>query len=245
MKTLIGLSGIAMFMIGFSGFMAESVPAQYLPPVIDQAFLSEPIPDFVYPEKKPELKPIQENQSSQFIYRQYEEEDDLQLPACAAAVSEQYQIVIAPVADQRPGAQPPRVALPTATEPQQVPGMTAQTIYYFPPPTFPDPVPFTVYRPAVPPPQFPSQLPLPDTAGYPQHWSPYNAMYGPPMITQPHYFGPPKQEKGRRVHKKNPGVPGEPVVGPPTLVYPNGIVVRPKVYLPGQPFKNAVRAMTP
>ena len=247
MKTLFGLSGMAMLLVGFLGFMAESAHAQYLPPVIDDAFLSKPVPDFIYPEKQPELTPIQQNQNTQFIYRQYE--DEFQLPA-HGGMAEQYQIVITPVADQRPGAGPPRVMLPTAAEPQQISGMTAQTIYYFPPPAFPPPVPLTVYRPVVPQqPQLVPQFPQSGEgqAGDLQDWSPYNsnAMYGPPMITQPQYFGPPKQERGRRAKTNNPGVPGDPVVGPPTLVYPNGIVVRPKVYLPGQPFKNVVRAMTP
>ncbi|MCL2305734.1 MAG: hypothetical protein FWC43_10360 [Planctomycetaceae bacterium] len=230
MKTLFGFFGIAMFMVGFSGFMAESVYSQYLPPAIGNAFQSGTVPNFVNPEKKPELKPVQENQSSKFTYRQYE--DEFQVPT--------QQIIITPVADPKSGAQP-TVVLSNSPEPQQVPGMTAQTIYYFPPPSFPDPIPLTVYRPAAPQPQ---QFPQP--GGEQPNWSPYNSMlYGPPMITQPHYFGPPKQEKGHRFHKKNPGNPGEPVVGPPVLVYPNGIVVRPKVYLPQQPFKNVVRAMTP
>jgi len=103
----------------------------------------------------------------------------------------------------------------------------------------------TVYRPTVPQ-QPQSPPPGSEQAGYPQNWSPYNSsLYAPPMMTQPHYFGPPKQDKGRRFSKKDPGVPGQPIVGPPTLVYPNGIVVRPKVYLPQQPFKNTVRAITP
>ena len=232
MKPFFSLLGIAMFMAGFLGLMAELVHAQYLPPVIDNAFQSEPVPNFVYPEKKPELKAVQENQPSKFIYRQYE--DELQVPDQG-----QYQIVIMPVAEQQP-----KVVLPTSPEPQQISGMTAQTIYYFPPPTFPDPIPLTVYRPTIP-----QQPPFPqpgENPQYPQNWSPYNpALYGPPMMTQPHYFGPPKQDKGRRFGKKDPGIPGQPVVGPPTLVYPNGIVVRPKVYLPQQPFKNTVRAMTP
>ena len=231
---LFGFLGIVMLLGGFLGLAAESIFAQYLPPVIGNAFQSEPVPNFVYPEKKPELQAVQENQPSKFIYRQYE--DELQVPA----QREPYQIVIMPVAEQ-----PPKVVLPNSPEPQQIPGMTAQTIYYFPPPTFPDPIPLMVYRPNVPQqPQLPQ--PGPEQAGYPQNWSPYHpGLYGPPMITQPHYFGPPKQDKGRRFGKKNPGIPGEPVIGPPTLIYPNGIVVRPKIYLPQQPFKNAVRAMTP
>ena len=255
MKPLFGFFGIAIFVAGFFGFTTKPVHAQYLPPVIGNAFQSGPVPDFVYPEKKPELKAVQENRNSQFIYREYE--DELQVSPQVPTVPEQGQIILMPVADPRPGVsqQPPRVVLPNSTEPQQIPGMTAQTIYYFPPPAFPDPVPMTVYRPTAPQQpqfsaQFPPQSPQPgdEQAGYPQNWSPYNSMlYAPPMITQPHYFGPPKQEKGRRINQKpkNPGNPGEPVIGPPTLVYPNGIVVRPKVYLPQQPFKNMVRAITP
>lgn len=33
--------------------------------------------------------------------------------------------------------------------------------------------------------------------------------------------------------------------GAPKLVYPNGVVVKPKVYVPGQPIKNTLRAVTP
>lgn len=33
--------------------------------------------------------------------------------------------------------------------------------------------------------------------------------------------------------------------GAPKLVYPNGVVVKPKVYVPGRPLKNAIRAVTP
>ena len=228
MKPFFGLLGIAML-----GLAVETLHAQYLPPVIGEAFQSEAVPNFTYPEKTPELKAVQENQPSTFIYRQYE--DELQVPA----QKEQHQIIIVPVAEQQP-----KVVLPTSPAPQQMPGMTAHTIYYFPPPTFPDPIPLTVYRPTVP--QQPQSPPPGSEQGYPQNWSPYNfSLYAPPMITQPHYFGPPKQDKGRRFGKKDPGVPGQPVVGPPTLVYPNGIVVRPKVYLPQQPFKNTVRAMTP
>ena len=228
MKPFFGLLGIIILVL-----LAESLFAQYLPPVIGNTFQSEPIPNFTYPEKKPELKAVQENQPSKLIYRQYE--DELQVPA----QRDQYQIILTPVADQQP-----KVLLPNSAEPQQVSGMTAQTIYYFPPPTFPDPIPLTVYRPTVPQqPRYPQSS---ENSQYPQNWSPYySALYAPPMITQPHYFGPPKQDKGRRFSKKAPGVPGQPVVGPPTLVYPNGIVVRPKVYLPQQPFKNAVRAITP
>jgi len=241
MKTF-GLSGVAMVAFGHFFFStvvltAEAIYAQYLPPVIGNAIPSGQVPAFIYPEKKPSLPPVHENQPSQFIYREYET-DELQVP------ENQYQIIITPVAEQRPGA---AQQLPRATsQPQQIPGMTAQTIYYFPPPTFPDPVPVTVYRPeTLQPTDGPAGIPQ-----VPQSWSPYNSMlYAPPMITQPHYFGPPKQDKGRRGHRnsgvKNPGEPGQPVVGPPTLVYPNGIVVRPKVYLPQQPFKNMVRAITP
>ena len=241
------LSGIAMFVVGFLGFVTESVCAQYLPPAIGNAFQPGTVPDLAYPEKKPELKGVLENQNSKFIYREYET-NELQVPP------EQFQIVIVPVADPRSQGQVPKVTFPGSGQPQQISGMSPQTIYYFPPPTFPEPIPLTVYRPDAPqqqyqtPPQTFSQ-PTDDQMGGGQTWSPYNSLYGPPMITQPHYFGPPKQEKTRRFKKSgNPGAttaPGEPVVGPPTLVYPNGIVVRPKVYLPQQPFKNAVRAMTP
>ncbi len=275
MKTLFGLSGLAVVATGILVVATGTVHAQYLPPVINNAFSSGSAPDFVYPEKKQELKPIRENQDTRLIYRQYE--DELRVPAFGPVVQEQYRIVIMPVADQSaqaapPQVQPPKVIpLPSPVDaPQPMPGMVAQTIYYFPPPTFPNPIPLTVYRPAEPQQpqaeQYPPQAPGAE-GGYPQGWSPYgpmpqypNPMYAPPMITQKQYFGPPKQpsqsfcddcgsgSKGRRFFKsksKDPGQPGEPVVGPPTLVYPNGIVVRPKVYLPGQPFKNTVRAMTP
>lgn len=33
--------------------------------------------------------------------------------------------------------------------------------------------------------------------------------------------------------------------GAPKLVYPNGVVVKPKVYVPGRPIKNTLRAVTP
>jgi len=227
MKPLFGLSGIAMCVVGFFVFTADSICAQYLPPVIGNAFQSGTVPDFVYPEKKPELKALQENQSSKFIYREYEAED--------SQPQEQYQIILTPVAEPRPQSQPPKVVLPGSAEPQQLPGMSAQTIYYFPPPAFPDPVPLTIYRPMAPQPSDEQVA----------NWSPYNNMYGPPMLVQPQHFGPPKHDKGRRF-KKDPGMPpGEPVVGPPVLVYPNGIVVKPKIYMLNQPFKNMVRAFTP
>lgn len=35
------------------------------------------------------------------------------------------------------------------------------------------------------------------------------------------------------------------VFGMPKMVYPNGMVVKPKVYMPGQPLKNTIRAITP
>jgi len=34
-------------------------------------------------------------------------------------------------------------------------------------------------------------------------------------------------------------------VGAPRLVYPNGVVIRPTVYFPNQPFRNVLRAVTP
>ena len=242
MKTF-GLSGIAIVAVGFFVLASESIYAQYLPPVIGNAFQSGPIPDFIYPEKKSELQPIQPNQHSQFIYREYAT-DELQVSPI------QYQIILTPIADSRPGAvqQQPRATLPASSSPQQVSGMTAETIYYFPPPTFPDPVPITVYRPTAPQQSnVPTDAPTGLSQVPPQNWSPYNSMlYAPPMVTQPHHFGPPKQDRGRRApNSRNYGEPGQPVVGPPTLVYPNGIVVRPKVYLPQQPFKNVVRAITP
>ena len=271
MKTLFGFSGMAIVSLLLYGFATNTLCAQYLPPVIGNAFQSGPGSDFVYPEKKQEMKAVRQNQDTKFIYREYES-DELRVP-------EQYQIVITPVADQKgqaattqpPQVQPPKVVpLPNATgQPQEMPGMVPQTIYYFPPPTFPAPVPLTVYRPAPQQPtdQIPQTQDQDQQTSYPQSWSPYgpmqnqmqqNPMYAPPMLVQPQHFGPPQQQdqgkhhdkKERRFGKsksksKSPGEPGEPVVGPPTLVYPNGIVVRPKVYLPNQPFKNTVRAITP
>lgn len=167
-------------------------------------------------------------------------------------------IQITPIAAQ--GANSPivqRQGIPSGAPPQEVPGMVAQTIYYFPPPTFPDPIPITVYRPADS--QFQDAtmnfggMGAPNTMGNPQFQS--NSLYGAPMMVQRHYFGPPPQQqqpqncekiRSRRAKKqKDYGNPGQPVVGPPTLVYPNGIVVRSKVYLPQQPFKNAIRGITP
>ena len=131
---------------------------------------------------------------------------------------------------------------------QQAPaGMTAQTIYYFPPPTFPDPIPLTIYRAADPQPQQEQQQQQGQGMG---QFSPYaqmqNQMNGGQMYMQPQYPAP-QQTKGGLFSKKSKTLsdPGQPTVAPPTLVYPNGIVVRPKVYVPGQPFKNVVRGVTP
>ena len=130
-------------------------------------------------------------------------------------------------------------------ENQQAPpaGMTAQTIYYFPPPTFPDPIPLTIYRAADPQQQQGQQQGQ-------EQFSPYsqmqNQMNGGQMYMPPQYPAP-QQTKGGLFSKKSKTLadPGQPTVAPPSLVYQNGIVVRPKVYVPGQPFKNVVRGITP
>ncbi|MGL6194695.1 MAG: hypothetical protein ACRC2T_07730 [Thermoguttaceae bacterium] len=148
----------------------------------------------------------------------------------------------------------PQAADTTASAAQAPQGMVPHTVFYFPPPTFPEPIPMTIYRPAPQQyqiPQFQPQMQMQQQymplTPYPQMMS--NQMYGDPMFVQPAHFGPqpmhqPCGLKGLCAPKQL-GPPGMPIVTPPTLVYPNGIVVRPKVYIPNQPFKNVIRGITP
>ncbi|MGL6227047.1 MAG: hypothetical protein ACRC10_10550 [Thermoguttaceae bacterium] len=214
-------------------FWTENVYSQYIPPVLGVNQLNWK------PESVPQSSPKPQNQQNpQF------QQNLPQLPQ---------NVLITPIADgvrtvppQTPNQ--PQSQLGTNPDMQgnapMMPGMIPQTILYFPPPTFPDPVPVTIY---VPDPA--AQQPV--FYGPP---APYSNMYAPPMLVQPQYFGPQPQGcpgcgapacSKKRCKSKSPGPPGEPVIGPPTLVYPNGIVVRPKVYLPNQPFKNTIRAITP
>lgn len=223
----------AIFMSGLLLLWTENVYSQYIPPILGVNQLNW----------KPDS--LQQNQQNQQNQQSPQNSQNQQTPQNLPQLPQ--NVVITPIADgvrTVPPQTQPGVDPDMQGNVPMMPGMIPQTILYFPPPTFPDPVPVTIY---VPDPA--AQQPV-----YYGQPAPYSNMYAPPMLVQPQYFGPQPQGcpgcgvpacSKKRCKSKYPGPPGEPVICPPTLVYPNGIVVRPKVYLPNQPFKNTIRAITP
>lgn len=240
MKIYFERLGIATIVFAWIVALAPTAPAQFLPPMVDDV-QTEAAPDMQHPDADatPALAKNDTTSSDSQDFEGQTTNGDAKQP------------------------EPKLVQTLNATEaPQQVPGMNAYTILYFPPPTYPAPVPLTLYRPEMQHnqmPQMPMQRPMPQVNGqYPIGMAGGAAqMYAPPMIVQKQYIGPSrpgddtnaKKGKGKRLigrlMNRKPTEPGDPIAGPPVLVYPNGMVVKPKVYLPDQPFKNAIRAVTP
>ncbi len=262
MKTTIRMILGCILVLGIATGVTGEAFGQYLPPVIGNAYQLTILPNEVKslqpaPAPAPSPRHLAAPASTQPLPQVRAEQP---VPESQAEQGNGVNIVIVPVADSARSQPAQVVQTPPAAEAPQ--GMVAQTLFYFPPPTFPEPVPYTVYRPEMPMMQqaMPGQ-PMPGQMQQPCQDP--SIMYAPPMLVQPQYFGTPKQSncpsgfcngdnnKKRGLFSKDKnkdksaGPYGEPVVGPPSLVYPNGIVVRPKVYLPNQPFKNAVRSMTP
>lgn len=269
MKVYLGIFGTAILAFGLTGGGNSFVSAQYLPPpLINESAQADA--DSETEKKSEEPSDVVEDHSSTDSSEKAEMATTrIGLPKLQSANS----------SSQNAPSQPHVVQTLNATGvPQQVPGMQAHTILYFPPPTFPEPIPLTLYRPG--PQQMmgigvmgngTAQNGIPMQAGAnlggQNTMSAAQQMYAPPMIIHPQYFGSAKggyansdsgnhgycmdhsQEGKKRLGKlfksKTPTQPGDPVLAPPILVYPNGMIVKPKVYLPDQPFKNTIRAFTP
>lgn len=238
------ISGLAFFSVG-------SASAQYLPPMLNGA-----IPYQIAAEPG----------AAESVY--VESETPAPTDARTVIPAQEVNILITPIAgpvNTTVKGPDSKGAEPQSESEKDTSDMVPYTIYYFPPPTFPDPIPLTVYKPAAPQSPY-GQVPGGQMAPMMQQPGNNSLLYAPPMVVQPHYFGPaPEQPYYGSVHgqghggrplaqkmrekklqkQRALGNPGEPVVGPPTLVYPNGIVVRPKVYLPNQPCKNIFRGMMP
>lgn len=86
---------------------------------------------------------------------------------------------------------------------------------------------------------------------YPMYNAPYYAPIAPmqpvvvPYQAMPYPPQPVMQPTMLPVYMPSMVLPSRFGHGSPRLIYPNGVVVKPKVYLPGQPLKNVVRAVTP
>lgn len=82
---------------------------------------------------------------------------------------------------------------------------------------------------------------------------PMQSMYYTPLVPmqpvacpyQPIPYPPVVQPAMLPVYMPSMVLPSRFGHGSPRLIYPNGVIVKPKVYIPGQPLKNAVRAITP
>lgn len=250
MKTYFGRLGIATLVFAWFLCSTPMISAQFLPPIMDEE-QTEADPEMQHPDSDAN-PPLVANEPT--------------APDLPELTEKSAHDAVNGNASQQE--QPKLVQTLNATEtPQQVPGMNAYTILYFPPPTYPAPVPLTLYRPGgqTQMPMMPQGGAMPYGAMQPNGQVPIGLaggaaqMYAPPMIIQKQHIGSAtaygdgghhskegKRRLGRLIRgNKVPTAPGDPIIGPPVLVYPNGMIVKPKVYLPDQPFKNAVRAVTP